>query len=92
MAKEFVERETLLDVIKNNVAPMYYKDCLECIVEAPAADVVEVKRGHWKMEKRKNLWGEYMDAIVCSECGGISQHGLKTKYCSRCGAEMEGMD
>ena len=44
MAKEFVERETLLDVIKNNVAPMYYKDCLECIVEAPAADVVEVVR------------------------------------------------
>lgn len=67
MAKEFVERETLLNVIRNNVAPMYYKDCLKCIAEAPAANVAEVKRGHWKMEKRKNLWGEYMDAVVCSE-------------------------
>ena len=31
-----------------------------------------------------------MDAIVCSECGGISQYGLKTAYCSRCGANMDG--
>ena len=66
MAKEFVERETLLDVIRNNVAPMYYKDCLKCIAEAPAADVVEVVRCDDCERRYENDNGEY----VCSytEC------------------------
>lgn len=57
---------------------------------AEKADVVRVVHGHWKTEKRKNIWREYIDAIVCSECNKISQHGLKTEYCSRCGAKMDG--
>ena len=67
-------------------------DIKKIVGKTPSIDVEKVKSGHWKMERRKNLWGEYMDAVVCSECGGISQHGLETKYCSRCGAKMEGMD
>lgn len=92
MAKEYIEREALFESIRKDYEPISFSMVCRHIDEAPAANVVEVKRGHWKMEKRKNLFREYTDAIVCSECGGISQHGLKTKYCSRCGAEMEGMD
>ena len=54
------------------------------------ADFVYEENGQTKIQKRKNIWGEYMDAVVCSECGGISQYGLKTAYCSRCGAKMDG--
>ena len=66
MAKEFVERETLLNDIRNNVAPMYYKDCLKRIAEAPTADVVEVVRCKDCARRYENGNGEY----VCSytEC------------------------
>lgn len=92
MDKEYIERKALVEAIGRDYETISFLMVAKHIEEAPAANVVEVKRGNWKIEKRKNIWGEYMEAIVCSECGGISQHGLKTKYCSRCGAEMEGMD
>ena len=92
MAKEYIERKALVEAIGRDYETISFLMVAKHIEEAPAANVVEVKRGHWKIEKRKNIWGEYMEAIVCSECGGISQHGLKTKYCSRCGAKMEGMN
>lgn len=77
---------------KASIAVGIVADIKRIVDKTPTANVEKVKRGHWKMGKRKNLFKEYTDAIVCSECGGISQRGLKTKYCSRCGAEMEGMD
>lgn len=92
MAKEYIDRVALAEAICKDFEPISFAMLFRHLNEAPIANVVEVKRGHWKMEKRKNLWGEYMDAIVCSECDGISQHGLENKYCSRCGAKMEGMD
>lgn len=77
---------------KASIAVGVVADIKRIVDKTPTANVEKVKHGHWKMGKRKNPFKEYTDAIVCSECGGISQHGLKTKYCSRCGAKMEGMD
>ena len=75
MAKEFVERETLLNVIRNNVAPMYYKDCLRYIVEAPTADVVEVVRckdcSRYKQNRPEFGW--------CSVCNFIR---IDNDFCS----------
>lgn len=85
---EYIERDTVNEVVKHawakGLEPAQYIDII------PAADVAPVVHGHWKIEKRKNIWDEDMDAIVCSECNKISQHGLKTEYCSRCGAKMDG--
>ena len=71
-----------------------FKANVEWLKEETGNDAKEhdegISHGCWKIQKRKNIWGEYMDAVVCSECGGISQYGLKTAYCSKCGANMDG--
>ena len=79
MAKEFVEREALLNVIRNNVAPMYYKDCLKCIAEAPAADVVEVVR----CEDCKYWAGidEFGDGL-CNNPFGLDDTVQSVDFCS----------
>lgn len=54
----------------------------DCIDNAPAADVQEVKHGDWKLIKK--------DRSKCSECG--FQRNIETqfgwKFCPMCGADM----
>lgn len=65
------------------------------IVDAPTADVVEVKHGKWLViEDNKGLWsggGHY----ECSACrSGFSFSGFfeldEQPYCPHCGAKMDG--
>lgn len=62
------------------------------IEQMPAADVVEVKHGYWKLTGRK---------LTCSVCGhkayiGTDDKGLLKeeadlhRYCFHCGAKMDG--
>lgn len=70
-----------------------YCDKLSCpILNAPTADVAEVKHGEWKLcyeDWRKQIAGD-----ECSVCG--SQHfGVSIShypYCPNCGARMDGGD
>jgi hypothetical protein len=51
---------------------------------APAADVAEVKRGHWI---------EDGSVQICSECGEEHEWGeYRATYCEDCGARMDGAD
>lgn len=54
-------------------------DALQTILDAPAADVQEVKHGKW-IDK---VW-----IWECSVCKKRSSYG-KTDYCPNCGAKMD---
>lgn len=57
--------------------PVFVARALE---EMPDAEVVEVRYGYWKWDKK---FSDY----YCSECGNWD---LKTpNYCSNCGARMD---
>lgn len=50
----------------------------------PAADVQEVKHGHWIKDKKRE------GIVICSECRrGECCDWFRDKYCSRCGAKMQ---
>lgn len=63
------------------------------ILNAPAADVQEIKHGEWKsFHSQDTLYGSY----YCSACGHEQDIGMiiplttEFKYCPSCGAKMDG--
>lgn len=52
--------------------------------DAPTADVVESKRGEWKVDETHDY------EPYCSLCGHEPIAGEKYNYCPDCGAEMRG--
>lgn len=59
-----------------------WADALDNLKNAPAADVVPVRHGHWIED------GDYQ---ICSECG--EEHcwdEYRAAYCDSCGAKMDG--
>lgn len=63
------------------------------ILNAPAADVQEVKHGEWKsFHSEDTLYNSY----YCSACGHERDIGMvvspttEFKYCPNCGAKMDG--
>ena len=52
------------------------------LIQAPAADVVEVKHGEWLYSRVHNI-------LHCSECGEIPDC-FEPPYCPNCGAKMDG--
>lgn len=69
------------------------EDVINSIENAPTADVVEVKHGHWvakenvRISKRGRLI--HYDRYKCSECG-VWNGRHKPKHCPDCGAKMDG--
>ena len=57
-------------------------DLVDVFAEIPAADVVEVKRGEW-------LNIIFTQRYRCSLCGN-EIYFCKDKFCSECGAKMDG--
>lgn len=61
----------------------------ECIKNAPAADVQEVRHGKWLYEDSDIGWTDYK----CSDCGNIistvAQDEDLYSYCPYCGAKMD---
>jgi hypothetical protein len=81
---EYISKNDLLNTINTNISEAHNERCsqlLETILNAPSADVVEVKHGEWKWDKR---FANY----TCSLCNNWD---LTTpNYCSDCGAKMDG--
>ena len=87
----YIEREALKAELKKKIESSHNARCavieedfIAIIDDMPAADVVEVKHGHW--EKLK-------DGYWCSNCC-ILEKDLKQEYnyCPNCGAKMDGKD
>ncbi len=58
---------------------------IEELDKLPAADVQEVKHGHWE-----NSESPYVHSCKCSVCKAYYE--TETNYCPRCGAKMDGKD
>ena len=92
MAKEYIEREAALKIVKKTSGD--YAAAFSEIRALPAADVVEVVHGYWFFTEY-----EYLD---CSVCGDSMYTGCNSKkeaellkhhwkrYCPNCGAKMDG--
>ena len=61
---------------------------------APAADVVERKRGEWVEHKEWDFKARdyFLAGYHCSCCGHWYLNHNKYKYCPDCGADMRGVD
>lgn len=60
--------------------------CVNCVNQTPTADVVEVKRGKWKL---------HLDGSgTCSCCNkaqeSVWDYNNKQNFCKHCGADMRG--
>ena len=106
MTKEYIERETLIRHLNNELEacgdacidsqPIVYgtilglKGAMSYANTLPAPDVVEVVHGVWKMAVDEADY-EYG---TCSECGNREYDAFCTgripNYCSNCGAKMDG--
>ena len=96
--KEYVERE----VISEGIRKYYYKNppnssyqegfdhgldkAQRVILNAPAANVAEVRHGRW--EKRGSKW-QCTGCKVLMSVDGTPQENL-LYYCPNCGAKMDG--
>ena len=81
--KQKVEHE--LDM-QDLYLPIHFFDVVD---EMPTADVAEVKRGRWIVDREFGndvMSGEQM--VICSECGKGIFWG-RQNYCPNCGAKME---
>lgn len=99
--KEYIERAPLLERLSKvkmdghgfGLAVQFGIDhAINCIKEAPAADVTEVRHGRWIPEacasvSKRNRLIEYR-VYSCSICGR-SNGRVKKRYCPSCGALMD---
>ena len=81
MPKEYIEREELLNNLKQFAPEHLTQLIVDLVKKQPAADVVEVRHGKWI--------DNYNGTSICSVCGGKSPN---MNFCGRCGAKMDGND
>ena len=102
--KEYIEREAVLERLAKVDMDTYYgftaavqfgvNHAIQCIKEAPAADVVEVRHGRWMTTDA------YPHHLYCSVCyktyaknaKWVNELDLPTNYCPNCGARMDKED
>lgn len=87
---DYISREWLIERLGRNLAACNpgtfseacYKDAIETVRYAPAADVKPVRHGRW-IEKD--------GCQICSECGEEHEWDeYRAAYCDVCGAKMDG--
>lgn len=74
--KEYIDKTALMKKVHTG---MNIIEVMQAIIDAPAADVVEVRRGRWN---------NGYEVQNCSECGYRGKRSYH--YCPKCGARMDG--
>lgn len=100
--KEYIERGALLKQKRYISLDRYETECVidvDKVIDAPAADVVEVVHGEWK-QATEPLGCHDVDCVLCSACGeswildeDFDFDVVKDfwNYCPNCGADMRGV-
>lgn len=91
MAKEYIERETLLHKIRWASSA---EEAVMSVRRIPVADVAPVRHGEW-IGVDTSYWRWYHDtartvfskSFRCSECGRKTI--IREKFCPSCGAKMD---
>ena len=86
MEKRYIEA---IELLKNLPNDLPYKDSVKrVLMQAPTADVVEVRHGEWLVwENLPNTIYGRDTLFVCSEC--TAKFANTSKYCPYCGAKMD---
>ena len=86
---EYIERESAKRAIDYAVelSNSEYDAVCNALDGLPAADVVMARHGRWGAGKINRDTGEYSEQCLC--CGEWSKE-YDGKYCSNCGAIMDG--
>ena len=95
--KEYIEREAVLERLAKVDMDTYYgftaavqfgvNHAIQCIKEAPSADVVEVRHGRWIVFDSENP-----ESKECTACGYLFSRIHPSNYCPYCGARMDKED
>lgn len=94
---EYIEREALMRNLKQ-FAPGQLTPLIKSLIQKqPAADVVEVRHGKWKLKQYEGgiLDGEiYDECSICEYQRFFDDIRFKTafNYCPNCGAKMDGKE
>lgn len=94
---EYIDREALLRVLPDDLP--YKASVKRVLMQAPTADVVEVRHGQWKLEHE--TYGKMRCSICEKECPTerkpdpyedyqMTDFYITSPYCPQCGAKMDG--
>jgi len=89
--KDYIDRHSLEKKVHTG---MNIIEAMQAIIDAPAADVVEVRHGRW-IRTDGIVHGIVSKVYSCSLCkrnAGVSENGFwyLSDYCPNCGAKMDG--
>ena len=94
---EYIAKKAAINAVENAPIELFqseWEEIEEAINAAPAADVVPVVHAKWiRTKTEEDDWGHSFHHWHCSACGwfeGSNPEGAR-KYCSGCGAKMEGV-
>lgn len=101
MSKRYIDVETLisqLEKVQFDIEDSIYskgfggatETFLGILRKYPTADVVEVRRGEWILEKEPNGKPYCFHCSVCDDEFRHIEIKTKTPYCPNCGAKMDG--
>lgn len=86
---EYISRDWLLTHTHTGMDTI---QMMQTMIDAPAADVVEVMHGRWILNTVRDEWQQFHSDPECSECGFhpyyYHDHSVM-KYCPNCGARMD---
>ncbi|RGX52928.1 hypothetical protein DWV16_17615 [Anaerotruncus sp. AF02-27] len=94
---EYIEREALFGAIgqRHEIDGNHRAaQILECILEAPVADVAPVVHGRWEPYQVEcgnpfsGREGMLIDVLRCSKCHAYFDAGEALNYCPNCGCKM----
>lgn len=93
MAKEYIERETLLHKIRWASSA---EEAVMSVRRIPAADVAPVRHGEWLKAEDDYCGLNIIQCSICHEewCFEIDDDviDLNYHYCPNCGAKMDGKE
>ena len=82
----YVDADAILSRMPEDLP--YKASVKRVLIQAPAADVVEVRHGSWvRVESSDMATGI---ACICSECKKMRYGSWLPPYCQMCGAKMDG--
>lgn len=99
---DYINREDAITIIAKRFAEALrgktigYSDgmlaAMDDLNDLPAADVAEVRHGHWEFPIFTDNDDVLDPRVKCSKCGKIEAAFARWKYCPNCGARMNEED
>ena len=90
---DYIKREDALDIILKYYPRSAKKlNIYREINNLPAADVAEVRHGHWEFPIFTDNDDVLDPRVKCSKCGKIEAAFARWKYCPNCEARMDEED